>query len=1080
MTQGFSSRFKRSFNAFIRTWQAHKANAKRGGAFEPLTPVLLEGKQADRYESELLHALEDEQVRNIAITGGYGAGKSSVIRTFFDRHPEYSNVFVSLATFSKEVPTQADEAQAADPDLMSRIEETIVQQLLYAVPAQQLPKTRLKRIVQASNTRIAFHTVFFTLLTVCGLRLYLPSVKNLPAIDPDWLIPGLMLLPDWLALIFAGAAGVYLLYSTLKYLSLFSIDGLTLKGGKLEATHYGSVLHKHVDEIVYCFERSAIDVVVIEDLDRFGIQDVFFRLREINFTLRQSPQIQRPVHFIYAIRDELFSVGDKTKFFDLIIPVIPVVNSENSREKMMGLLNAGRFDAATIGRLDRELIETVCYYIDEMRLIKNIVNEFDIFSGLLGGRGVKLEVNKLFAMVVVRNLYPEAYADLIKRRGKIFSVLSEFGGWRIERANQFEAEIKNLRDHLADMEREHLASVEELRVSVWYQIVKSIHPANASELKYDAGRTVTLTEFVQEAVFEDIFKKNRTLSIEGLNPDSLGVLRKTVESEQVLTLTSYRARALRLAWEPEALMKQVEVLRNKSTLTKRTPFRVAAKLDYGEVLAQKLKGLEAVTYLMRTGYFDTDYNDYLGFFYEGSLTQDDKNLILALRRGESPGVMTIVNDPAKVLGKLDHEVLEDGRGLIAGLVDYLCSQYTAADDGLHVGKLDAILDAAPQFLQRFADVVDSILPSQNVSTLIQFISQSDPGLFEKLLLTSRRFEESGPRQALLCSIFNSLPPEQVAEFEDCELGILEGLAGLTDVSQVVPLLAEGKATWGWLRKQDVQFHNLSDTTSPDDLKQLLSFGCVAPQLNMLRLICSTFETEDGDETLVTYRRLLALRLDGIDTLLTHNRLALVKQLLSQDGPLDESAESLGALLTAARRESELMVSLLERTTCQFETLDSVPSNAWSLLLEADRVSGKAQAVWACLHSIIESASSQFVYPRTTRINGEKKSRLNTFIERNVETLLETLWTLHPDQHGDLQKYLLRETAISNDTLSSLLSTTTLSSIDVLDSVPQARWGMLVTSSFLPYSEEISNVVQSSANLLDAEYFERRKVTTDTV
>ena len=29
-----------------------------------------------------------DEVRNIAITGEYGAGKSSVIRTFVDRHPE--------------------------------------------------------------------------------------------------------------------------------------------------------------------------------------------------------------------------------------------------------------------------------------------------------------------------------------------------------------------------------------------------------------------------------------------------------------------------------------------------------------------------------------------------------------------------------------------------------------------------------------------------------------------------------------------------------------------------------------------------------------------------------------------------------------------------------------------------------------------------------------------------------------------------------------------------------------------------------------------------------------------------------
>ena len=71
--------------------------------FEPLTPVLLEVDRSQRYESELLSALSNDQIRNIAITGEYGAGKSSVIRTFADRHPELTYAFVSLAAFGKDL-----------------------------------------------------------------------------------------------------------------------------------------------------------------------------------------------------------------------------------------------------------------------------------------------------------------------------------------------------------------------------------------------------------------------------------------------------------------------------------------------------------------------------------------------------------------------------------------------------------------------------------------------------------------------------------------------------------------------------------------------------------------------------------------------------------------------------------------------------------------------------------------------------------------------------------------------------------------------------------------------------------------
>lgn len=70
--------------------------------FQPLTPVLIEPAKIQRYERELLNGLRNDQVRNIAITGEYGAGKSSVLRTFVHRHPEFVYAFVSLATFGKD------------------------------------------------------------------------------------------------------------------------------------------------------------------------------------------------------------------------------------------------------------------------------------------------------------------------------------------------------------------------------------------------------------------------------------------------------------------------------------------------------------------------------------------------------------------------------------------------------------------------------------------------------------------------------------------------------------------------------------------------------------------------------------------------------------------------------------------------------------------------------------------------------------------------------------------------------------------------------------------------------------------
>ena len=95
-------RYPRAAVSAYKAAHAFLAAPTHENLFEPLTPVLIEPGKINRYERELLNGLRNDQVRNIAITGEYGAGKSSVLRTFVHRHPEFAYAFVSLATFGKE------------------------------------------------------------------------------------------------------------------------------------------------------------------------------------------------------------------------------------------------------------------------------------------------------------------------------------------------------------------------------------------------------------------------------------------------------------------------------------------------------------------------------------------------------------------------------------------------------------------------------------------------------------------------------------------------------------------------------------------------------------------------------------------------------------------------------------------------------------------------------------------------------------------------------------------------------------------------------------------------------------------
>ena len=67
--------------------------------YHPLTPI--EDADCEVYFDALKSALSHKDVKNIAVTGPYGSGKSSMIRSFFAKYNQdgkYKPITITLAT----------------------------------------------------------------------------------------------------------------------------------------------------------------------------------------------------------------------------------------------------------------------------------------------------------------------------------------------------------------------------------------------------------------------------------------------------------------------------------------------------------------------------------------------------------------------------------------------------------------------------------------------------------------------------------------------------------------------------------------------------------------------------------------------------------------------------------------------------------------------------------------------------------------------------------------------------------------------------------------------------------------------
>lgn len=427
---------------------------ENGPVLNPLTPHYIEAEHG-LYVEKLNAALANPGIQNIALSGSYGVGKSSILKRVADIHKK-SVLELSLSTLAPIEQPEGEEGppkQATTPT--NTIQQEIVKQLLYRETPGRMPGSRFRRIERFHWLREALlallaGTVLTTVFILTGW-----TSKIVVA------LPGLHLSAPWshVAILCVGTLVSFLLRHT--FYGRLSIK--ELKAGAATVTLDSksvSYFDQYLDEIVYFFEVSKKKIVVFEDIDRFNDSHIFETLRSLNALLNGSPQIKGRICFIYAIKDSIFDrisiaqdkrrsnhdvqAGDdpaqveivranRTKFFDLVIPVVPFITHQSARNLTAQLLQG------LTHTIDLDLVDLASRYVPDMRLLKNVRNEFLIFREKVltpGVAGLRLSETELFAMMLYKNTH-----------------LSDFEAIRIGKSKLDELYLKSRRTVAANMMR---------------------------------------------------------------------------------------------------------------------------------------------------------------------------------------------------------------------------------------------------------------------------------------------------------------------------------------------------------------------------------------------------------------------------------------------------------------------------------------------------------------------------------------------------------------------------------------------------------------------------------------------------
>jgi len=664
------------FNNLVRRFQSERPLRNE---FFDLAPIDA-ADQDGLYQAALEFAMRNPAVRNVAITGPYGSGKTSVIKTF-EKNSSYRFLNVSLATFSD---PNALNAQDEDPekDVTVRVERSILQQMLYGAGSGTLPYSRFKRI---SRPRwIDLNAILFVGWAVAIGLLYKNHDELLKAFSSDTL--------SWTWIFTVAYTLLYLARLISKALSAshsLSVKKLSLQGGavELDGIPESSILNKHLDEIIYFFEENDYDLVVFEDLDRFGNPEIFIKLREINKIINDRPQRSQlfslfrrsqPLKFCYAIKDDIFFNKDRAKFFDFIVPVIPIINNSNSREILKKCIRAAGYAEDVSDRF----IGEVALYLDDMRLIKNISNEFFIYEKKIGSN--KLNFSKLLAAIIYKNAYPKDFENLHHGTGALFEIVQKRISILVQSAKNIDNEIESLRSLIAESDEESCNDAVEL-VKIFWGHLCSAFPEYDIVSVYAGGTIFTVQQILEWNNFEQLFKEP-DLAIQGkarnnyYNNDqkiylsvSFRALEETItpgitfgERHRNITNKSVKTRI--------EINSKIEKLKEEKSSLSRQPLSHLlnmAEFQIGDVTEQhQIVDSRLLNYLIRNGFLDETYHLYISIFHEGRMSRNDWDFILAIRDFRMSDPTLMIDNPAEVIEELREEDFGSGNTLNVHLIDY--------------------------------------------------------------------------------------------------------------------------------------------------------------------------------------------------------------------------------------------------------------------------------------------------------------------------------------------------------------------------------------------------------------------------
>lgn len=904
--------------------------------FERLTPD--DSINISSYEEALDFSLSNKMT-NIALSGPYGAGKSSVIEAYKKKKPEKKYMHISLSHFdgSKSIDTQI-------------LEGKIINQLLHQIEYTKIPKTIFKVKENLSKSKIwgitsAVAVAIFSSILTFKYSDWENFVEQFFITNPPgWLISNqLHTVSFFLFMLFT----FFFIYKFMKLqMNQQLLKKIIVKGNEIEIFKDSneSYFDKFMNDVIYLFINSGMDIIIFEDLDRFDDPTIYERLHEINSLVNRRIGIKennRQLVFIYLIKDDTFKSKDRTKFFDMIIPIVPVIDSSNSFDKFLSIFEKSEIK----DDFDVQNLRKMSLYIDDMRLLKNINNEYLIYKNRLDS--ITLNNNKLLAIITYKNLFPEDFSSFQSGVGYINEIIKNKKLINQKRTEEILIELSEVKADIQLAEQEMIDDINELD-AIYFQISPEMYITVNEKKENDF---VSRSEFIK-AIKDNGYIVNQYTATNSRYNGGLHWAPAQIDLSQRFNDLKRNEQYNRKLNTIENKSKIQQFQQRKSELEKARIRLLSAPLS--EILNSEDNNFFVdktifpeiyhylflsqyfpfIIFLLREGLIDENYGDYLTYFYASSLKKEDKEFLRGIYDRTPKDVEYKLNNLELILSNLSITDITTYTIKNIDLMTYLITQFPKYESHLF-RAIDVmkgsennyyLLQTYEEFLKkthvkRFSEVIVKIWPSVLKDTILKH--SADLKELEFIYMIASFCE--------IQTIKDNNEEQILAEYIGQQQ--IKYLGKLSKIQQIT-LLEKFK-------RIGVKYNNLtSEDIRDEDIREVVKLRMFVLSEQNLKKILGIFNVSYAEDEFFSSNITLFSNANPgniYDYLVNDEINAYIRLYLSFSySKLSEESDVIGKILNSNKLDEKLSNELLERVvfTEQMEDVnDVVKKEYWEILLK---------------------------------------------------------------------------------------------------------------------------------------------------